>query len=462
MVQPKSDYQQILSLVFAREGERNAEYVAASRASDDKVEIPPSVSERIVRVWNRIFPHRGVRFKDGQVLAAMFDQTYTGVQMSDGERAALYLMARVLTAPDGALLIVDEPEVHLHRAVRDDLWDALEAERADCVFVYLTHDVDFAAARPTTRTLWLQSYDGSAWVWEPVEPVEGLPDALVRELVGSRQDVLFVEGTAGSLDTAVYAAAYPDLHVVPLGGCRRVIDYTRALREAASLHHLHARGIVDRDRRETSEIARLESQNVRVLDVAEVENVVLTPAVVRVVAERLAMDPDVVTEKVERLVLERLAAQRDGQIAEHVMYRVDGAVKRALDTSGASAAELEAAVAAVPGQVDVPGTWSAVASDFDVALADRDYASALRLFNEKGLVRQVSNNVLRQARVGNEDGLSALVRRLIQVGHEPLLDALRSVLPDLEPGEWAGATEVGETEREDLTLNATAATATRT
>src|SRR5688500_17911129 len=38
-------------------------------------------------------------------------------------------------------------ELHLHRALQAPLWDEIEAERADCLFVYLTHDLDFAASR---------------------------------------------------------------------------------------------------------------------------------------------------------------------------------------------------------------------------------------------------------------------------------------------------------------------------
>ena len=40
---------------------------------------------------------------------------YSAWQMSDGEKAALYLAGRALGADEGAVILVDEPETHLTR-----------------------------------------------------------------------------------------------------------------------------------------------------------------------------------------------------------------------------------------------------------------------------------------------------------------------------------------------------------
>ena len=66
---------------------------------------------------------------------------YSVAELSDGERNALLIAADVLTADPGTLLLLDEPERHLHRSIISPLLTALFIERADCIFVISTHEV---------------------------------------------------------------------------------------------------------------------------------------------------------------------------------------------------------------------------------------------------------------------------------------------------------------------------------
>ena len=49
--------------------------------------------------------------------------------MSDGERVIFYVVGRVMLAKESSLIIVDEPEMHLHKAILNKLWDILEEKR---------------------------------------------------------------------------------------------------------------------------------------------------------------------------------------------------------------------------------------------------------------------------------------------------------------------------------------------
>ncbi|GHV17087.1 hypothetical protein FACS1894169_11730 [Bacteroidia bacterium] len=71
---------------------------------------------------------------------------YQPIQMSDGEKVLLFLIAQVLQAPKDGFIVVDEPEMYLHKTILKKLWDRLEKERPDCLFIYLTHDLDFATS----------------------------------------------------------------------------------------------------------------------------------------------------------------------------------------------------------------------------------------------------------------------------------------------------------------------------
>ena len=56
---------------------------------------------------------------------------YSAAELSDGERNALLIAGSVLTAPKGTLLVIDEPERHLHRSIISPLLSQLFSRRPD-------------------------------------------------------------------------------------------------------------------------------------------------------------------------------------------------------------------------------------------------------------------------------------------------------------------------------------------
>jgi predicted ATPase len=62
---------------------------------------------------------------DVQVKVPPRGDPYTAAEMSDGERAAFYLIGQTLMAPENSLIIFDEPELHIHRSIMSTLWEEL-------------------------------------------------------------------------------------------------------------------------------------------------------------------------------------------------------------------------------------------------------------------------------------------------------------------------------------------------
>ena len=54
-------------------------------------------------------------------------------------------------------IIIDEPEIHLHRSIMNRLWTAIENERDDCLFIYITHDTQFAASHSQAKKIWIKN-----------------------------------------------------------------------------------------------------------------------------------------------------------------------------------------------------------------------------------------------------------------------------------------------------------------
>ena len=119
---------------------------------------PTTKIDRVKELWETILPHReliigGLRIQTR--IKGQEDKIYNSSEMSDGERVIFYLIGQCLAAPKDGIIVIDEPELHLHKSVQAPLWDAIEKLRQDCLCcVYLTHDVDFAAAKEAAKSIW--------------------------------------------------------------------------------------------------------------------------------------------------------------------------------------------------------------------------------------------------------------------------------------------------------------------
>ena len=102
-----------------------------------------------MEIWERLLPHRKLQISGNNIEVSGQGSYahYAASEMSDGERAIFYMIGQTLAASEGSLLIFDEPELHVHRSIMSKLWDELEAARQDCAFVFITHDLEFSAAR---------------------------------------------------------------------------------------------------------------------------------------------------------------------------------------------------------------------------------------------------------------------------------------------------------------------------
>ena len=264
--------------------------------------------------------------------------SFSIAQMSDGERSAALIAATVLTVKPETVLLIDEPELHLHRAIIEPFLAALFAQRTDCTFVISTHEIALPMAHPAARVLMVRSCEwdsdtAKTWDVEVLEPDAGLPEDLKRAILGTRRRIVFVEGTSGSLDLLLYTALFPDISVVPRGSCVDVERAVTGLRQSLNYHHVEAYGLIDRDDRTPDDVMRLAEKHVFALDVCSVEALYYcSDAIVAVAnrqAETLGNDADEMIESATQKAFdelhqnglaERMAARRcEHRLRERVL-----------------------------------------------------------------------------------------------------------------------------------------------
>ena len=271
---------------------------AAYDAGDDErlkqagsVEAPVTVINELLRQSN--VPITITIHANERVMASRASgPPYSAAQLSDGERNALLIAGNVLTAPEGTLLVIDEPERHLHRSIISPLLHQLFERRPDCSFVISTHDHDLPLTHLTARTLLLRSctFNGPhVQSWDADELPAGSPivDELRRDLLGARRTIFFVEGTESSLDKSLYSIVFPMVSVIPKGNCHEVEKAVVGARSSETLHWLRAFGIVDSDGLERADIAAKRAHGVYAVPFYSVEGLYFHPQMIRWVASRV-------------------------------------------------------------------------------------------------------------------------------------------------------------------------------
>jgi ABC-type lipoprotein export system ATPase subunit len=257
-----------------------------------KADAPIKVINELLRLSN-IPIQISVHENDQVVARKSGGDPYSIAQLSDGERNALLVAAEVLTVKPGTLILIDEPERHLHRSIISPLLSQLFEKRPDCAFIVSTHEVMLPLDNPSARTLLLREcvYSGSdvsAWGADVLEPRAEIDDDVRRDILGGRRKLLFVEGAEHSLDKPLYSLVFPNVSIIPKSSCRAVENAVAGIRGSSDLHWLEAFGIVDNDRRPQADIDALKAKGVYALSVFSVESIYYHPEVQRRVVERHA------------------------------------------------------------------------------------------------------------------------------------------------------------------------------
>ena len=253
-------------------------------------------------------------------------QTYSIAEMSDGERNVVILAANVLTVDSGILLLIDEPERHLHRSIIEPFLTALFAQRPDCPFLVATHDINLPLANPESSVLIVRSCQWSCtkatWDAKLIHGDTNLPEDIKRAILGSRNRILFVEGEQDSLDVSLYRALFPNASVTPVGGCDDVAKTVEGLRNTEDHHDVQAFGLIDGDNRNPEDHPKLAERGIYPLNSYSVESLYYCMAALNAVAlrqaESLGRNADEMADIAKNAALEALC--QDG-IAERMAAR---------------------------------------------------------------------------------------------------------------------------------------------
>ena len=352
-----------------------------------------TVLEQVFKLWHEIIPHRELFYDNkGNIKVKGNDCVeYDFIQLSDGEKAVFYYASHILLAKDNSYIIIDEPENHLNFAIVNKMWNVLEQQRPDCVFMYLTHNINFATSRINSRKLWMKSYNQSKSSWDIIQLSDNelLPESLYMELLGSKQNILFCEGKDNSsYDCKLYSILFPNYTIKPIDGHYNVINSVRSFNNCYEIHGNRAIGIIDKDFHEETEIKAWENDNIFSLPVCEIENIFLDEKLIIEANQRLCGTKDIkqIKDSLFSYVKKDIERQSVLYTRDKSNYILTGSLVKVRD----NIENLTKAILDVPSIIDPKRIYEEKKDKLQKIIDEKNYEQLIIENNSKGLCAELN------------------------------------------------------------------------
>lgn len=375
------------------------------KLSNNSSENHLSILRKVKALWEKVVLHKVIKIESGKISVQSRDCTnsnelYNGHEMSDGERAVFYFIGQVLSASKDSLIIIDEPENHLHNSIISKLWNLLEEARPDCVFLYITHNLDFALRSKRSVLIWVKDMP-SKDKWNYVfinEDDDDKFDSLQLQMLGCRDKIVLVEGNENSYDCKLYRALFPNCKIIPVESCSKVKELVRSFNSKNSnlLKNgaVKVYGIVDRDRMNDSEVAKLNNENILVLNVAEIENVFLLTNVITLVANQHEIKSEEIqniNSKCQSKIIDLLNVDKTKQcnlyLKKELLIKIENEVLNKKFKGENKSSDFYKDLLKELTKGDSFGKdFDAIEHEFDEIINNNDYVQALKKYNNKGLL----------------------------------------------------------------------------
>ena len=365
------------------------------------VEKPKLLFKIVLDLWNELMNgYRKLEYNNGdlyslQVIDMKTQNQYDIHGLSDGEKTLLYLIMVTLLTPENTFILVDEPEVYLHKAIINKLWDRLEQLRNDCQFIYLTHDVDFAVSRDATK-MWIELFTHpDTWKLQEIKGNE-IPQELYMMLLGSRRPILFCEGkddndeeNKKNDDIKYYELLFPEFTIAPVSGCKDVINCTKAFNNS-TMSNIKAYGIIDRDHRSSKQISDLElKDNIFTLGFSEIENILLDEKLLREVGKKCnVLDLEKAISNIQNKIKKSMDSDKEELIARFIANKIEYKFKEK-HIKGKKIKIVANSFKQFIDSIKIDELLAEKTKEIDKIIKNQDYREIITKYNNKGLKKNI-------------------------------------------------------------------------
>jgi ABC-type ATPase involved in cell division len=415
---------------------QSAEFQYKIDAAND-VELHGKASAAIERLQHRLSPLNQVNsllaqanlpvsivVEGGELKAKRDNEIYSISKMSDGERIALIIIAEVISAKPGSLFLIDEPELHMHQSIVVPLIASLIKTRSDCAIVVSTHELNLPNQVPDAGIILVR---GCRWRNDVVvnwhltvlESAASIPEDVRSDLIGSRQKILFVEGTSSSLDQPLYSTLFPKVSVRSRESCTEVRRAVVGLRSVQAMHNADVFGLVDNDAMSSKFQEKLVEEGVYPLPLYSVESLYYCDQVLGAVAERQASTFSRNAADLLSVGIARAIASLKTINIEHLAARV--AERQLRDQLLAEIPSREKMIEANDGDVHIrfASTYPRAKAKLELLIKNSDFQSIVTSFplRETSALTELAKGLLFQESAHYQQAALAIITSNDQLKH---------------------------------------------
>ena len=196
-----------------------------------------------------------------------------------------------------------------------------------------------------------------------------------------------------------------------MGSCTKVIEIVKSFNEQSSFHNIKAYGLIDRDRRNEEEIEKLNSKDIWVLNVAEVENLFLEDNIIKEIASHMGKNSDNVLKEVEKNIYLFFEKEIKNQIRlkfKEVIQKRFYELTQKISNDEDIIKQLDSNY----NTIDKEKIYDEIKDEFSNYVSSKDYKSILRVFNNKGLI--ANSNLCKLTGLDRKEAYIDLVLSLLK------------------------------------------------
>ena len=377
--------------------------------SNGLIDLKDSITSIILNKWEELVMDRRLYFRGALKAQTLSGEKYELKYLSSGEKNIFYFLTYVLIGEEKKYYFVDEPENNLNPSIINKLWDFIEKKRHNSIFVYLTHNNEFATSRVNTNTYWIKKYNGNnIWEFEKLPVSDTLPKSLLISLVGNKRTVLFCESENDEkYDSLLFNILFPEFKVIPSGGCDKVQTKVKAYKELNLPSSVY--GIIDCDYKDDNYLNGLERKNVYHLPTFEIENFYLMSDIIVPFLQAYSTNPnafDLVKAEVKSLYeknIEKMIVRKIGNELHSKSYNLG-------INNLQNSAELVSKYNQFVNSINVNDMINTTTNFYNTIKNCNDYDSYLRYLDCKGIISLIEPKMSLRDGITYEDEIISFLK----------------------------------------------------
>lgn len=302
-------------------------------------------------------------------------------QLSEGEKKLILVKTALeILSDEKTLLLMDEPDAHLHETRKKNLYSIM-SEYPNRQIVLASHSPTFIDIADQDQIKMLKcDQNGNALLYD-AEKIEA-----IKDLTGSRinafleEPILYCEGTETSVEYILYPLLFPDYKIIPAGGHQEVINYTKAYNKTFGDATHYAIGIIDWDYKTEDQLSALRADKIYSLKVVEIENVLMDLTLLEAAKNEFCADEDSVENSKQKLFVE-CNSKKENQALKYTANRIVNKIKSGIAPEGRTIDAFKTRISEICDSVEIERLYNERVHCLDDYIRDSKFEELVAIYD---------------------------------------------------------------------------------